>query len=79
MPAFAARRKVSGLFLGPLTNLAKGLLEDPAAFRLWRPTVMAGAFTVNCEALPFWTTVTLTAGIVATTWLAAFTIWMVAE
>ena len=27
--AFAARRKVAGLFLGPLTNLAKGLLRIP--------------------------------------------------
>lgn len=48
--AFAARRKVTGLFLGPLTNLAKGLLEDPAAFRDWRPTVMAGAFAVEGKA-----------------------------
>lgn len=48
--AFAARRKVSGLFLGPLTNLAKGLLEDPAAFRLWRPTIVAGAFAVRGKA-----------------------------
>jgi inosine-uridine nucleoside N-ribohydrolase len=48
--AFAARRKITGLFLGPLTNLAKGLLEDPAAFRDWRPTVMAGAFAVAGKA-----------------------------
>ncbi|RRN62361.1 nucleoside hydrolase [Caulobacter sp. 602-1] len=48
--AFAARRKVTGLFLGPLTNLAKGLLEDPAAFRDWRPTIMAGAFEVAGKA-----------------------------
>lgn len=48
--AFAARRKVTGLFLGPLTNLAKGLLEDPAAFRDWRPTIMAGAFAVAGKA-----------------------------
>ncbi len=48
--AFAARRQVAGLFLGPLTNLAKGLLEDPAAFRHWRPTVMAGAFEVPGKA-----------------------------
>jgi len=48
--AFAARRKVTGLFLGPLTNLAKGLLEDTAAFRDWRPTVMAGAFAVEGKA-----------------------------
>ena len=48
--AFAARRKVAGLFLGPLTNLAKGLLEDPAAFRGWRPTIVAGAFAVEGKA-----------------------------
>lgn len=48
--AFAARRKVTGLFLGPLTNLAKSLLEDPAAFRDWRPTIMAGAFEVAGKA-----------------------------
>lgn len=48
--AFAARRRVAGLFLGPLTNLAKGLLEDPAAFRDWRPTIMAGAFDVPGKA-----------------------------
>ncbi len=45
--AYCARRKLTGLFLGPLTNLARGLLEDPGAFRGWRPTVMAGAFAVN--------------------------------
>jgi inosine-uridine nucleoside N-ribohydrolase len=48
--AFAARRKIAGLFLGPLTNLAKSLLEDPAAFRDWRPTIMAGAFAVEGKA-----------------------------
>lgn len=48
--AFAARRRIAGLFLGPLTNLAKGLLEDPAAFRDWRPTIMAGAFDVPGKA-----------------------------
>lgn len=48
--AFAARRRIAGLFLGPLTNLAKGLLEDPAAFRDWRPTIMAGAFAVEGKA-----------------------------
>jgi len=48
--AFVARRKIAGLFLGPLTNLAQGLLDDPAAFRDWRPTVMAGAFTVEGKA-----------------------------
>jgi purine nucleosidase len=48
--AFRARAKVAGLFLGPLTNLANGLLEDPGAFRDWRPTVMAGAFAVEGKA-----------------------------
>ncbi|MBO9708615.1 MAG: nucleoside hydrolase [Caulobacter sp.] len=48
--AFRARARVSGLFLGPLTNLANGLLEDPTAFRDWRPTVMAGAFAVEGKA-----------------------------
>jgi inosine-uridine nucleoside N-ribohydrolase len=48
--AFAARRRITGLFLGPLTNLAKALLEDPAAFRDWRPTIMAGAFAVEGKA-----------------------------
>jgi inosine-uridine nucleoside N-ribohydrolase len=48
--AFVARRQITGLFLGPLTNLAQGLLEDPAAFRDWRPTVMAGAFAVEGKA-----------------------------
>ena len=48
--AFAARRKLGGLFLGPLTNLAKASLEDPAAFRAWRPTIMAGAFAVQGKA-----------------------------
>lgn len=48
--AFAARRKISGLFLGPLTNLGKGLLEDPVAFRGWRPTIVAGAFAVEGKA-----------------------------
>jgi purine nucleosidase len=45
--AYAARRGVQGLFLGPLTNLANGLIGDPAAFRGWAPTVMAGAFEVE--------------------------------
>jgi purine nucleosidase len=49
--AFVARRKIGGLFLGPLTNLAQGLLDDPAAFRAWRPTVLAGAFAVEGKAL----------------------------
>lgn len=48
--AFVARRKITGLFLGPLTNLAQGLLEDPAAFRAWKPTIMAGAFAVEGKA-----------------------------
>lgn len=48
--AFAARRKLGGLFLGPLTNLAKSLLEDPVAFRNWRPTIVAGAFAVEGKA-----------------------------
>ncbi|HWA59958.1 MAG TPA: nucleoside hydrolase, partial [Caulobacteraceae bacterium] len=43
----AARRGVRGLFLGPLTNLAEAILEDPVAFRGWRPLVMAGAFEVE--------------------------------
>jgi purine nucleosidase len=50
MLAFRARAKVAGLFLGPLTNLANGLLEDVGAFRDWRPTVMAGAFAVEGKA-----------------------------
>ncbi len=45
--AYAARRGVEGLFLGPLTNLARGLLHDPAGLRGWAPTVMAGAFAVE--------------------------------
>lgn len=45
--AYAARRGVHGLFLGPLTNLAQGLLHDPSGLRDWRPTVMAGAFDVR--------------------------------
>lgn len=48
--AFAARRRITGLFLGPLTNLAKASFEDPAAFRDWRPTIMAGAFAVEGKA-----------------------------
>lgn len=48
--AFVARRKITGLFLGPLTNLAQGLLEDPAAFRAWKPTIVAGAFSVEGKA-----------------------------
>jgi purine nucleosidase len=48
--AYGARRRLSGLFLGPLTNLARGLLEDPGAFRGWGPTVMAGAFAVEGKA-----------------------------
>lgn len=49
--AFVARRQITGLFLGPLTNLAQGLLEDPAAFRAWKPTIMAGAFAVEGKAV----------------------------
>ena len=45
--AYAARRRIGGLFLGPLTNLANGLLDDPAAFRGWQPVIMAGAFAVE--------------------------------
>ena len=48
--AFRARARVAGLFLGPLTNLANGLLEDAGAFRAWGPTVMAGAFAVEGKA-----------------------------
>ena len=48
--AYCARRKLTGLFLGPLTNLAQGLLEEPGAFRGWGPTVMAGAFAVEGKA-----------------------------
>ncbi|MFZ0266765.1 nucleoside hydrolase [Caulobacter sp.] len=48
--AYRARARVTGLFLGPLTNLAHALLEDPSAFRDWRPTVMAGAFGVEGKA-----------------------------
>jgi purine nucleosidase len=48
--AYRARARVAGLFLGPLTNLAQALLEDPSAFRGWRPTVMAGAFAVEGKA-----------------------------
>lgn len=42
----AARTGVSGLFLGPLTNLARALPGEAQAFAGWRPTVMAGAFEV---------------------------------
>ena len=45
--ALAARQGVSGLFMGPLTNLARASIEDPAAFKDWRPVVMAGAFEVS--------------------------------
>ena len=45
--AHAARRGCTGLFLGPLTNLATALLSDPRAFHDWRPVVMAGAFEVD--------------------------------
>ena len=45
--AHAARRGCAGLFLGPLTNLASALLDDPRAFHDWKPVVMAGAFEVE--------------------------------
>ncbi len=45
--AQAARNGVTGLFLGPLTNLARALLEDPRAMRGWSPVAMAGAFEVQ--------------------------------
>ena len=45
--AMAARRGVTGLFMGPLTNLAQAMLGDPRAFHNWRPLVMAGAFEVE--------------------------------
>jgi len=45
--AFAARHRVQGLFLGPLSNLANSVIADAAAFRNWGPTVMAGAFEVK--------------------------------
>jgi len=45
--AYAARRGLKGLFLGPATNLANGLIGDPAAFRGWAPTLMAGAFDLE--------------------------------
>lgn len=45
--AFAARRKIGGLFLGPLSNLSLSVIADPGAFRDWGPTVMAGAFGVK--------------------------------
>ena len=48
--AFAARRRIGGLFLGPLTNLARGLLDDPVAFRDWRPVITAGAFAIEGKA-----------------------------
>jgi inosine-uridine nucleoside N-ribohydrolase len=44
--AMAARHGITGVFIGPLTNLAQALLGDPRAFHLWRPIVMAGAFEV---------------------------------
>ena len=45
--AVAARHGQRGLFLGPLTNLARALPEDRRAFQGWAPTVMAGAFEVQ--------------------------------
>jgi purine nucleosidase len=49
--AMEARNGVTGLFLGPLTNLASALLGDPRAFHGWRPVVMAGAFEVEGQGL----------------------------
>jgi inosine-uridine nucleoside N-ribohydrolase len=43
----APRTGVKGLFLGPLTNLAMAMLDDPGTFRGWSPLVMAGAFEVE--------------------------------
>ena len=45
--AMAHRNGVKGLFLGPLTNLAIAMLDDPGVFRGWGPLVMAGAFQVE--------------------------------
>lgn len=45
--AMAKRNGVQGLFLGPLTNLAMAMLDDPGVFRGWAPLVMAGAFEVE--------------------------------
>jgi len=45
--AMAQRNGVKGLFLGPLTNLAIAMLDDPGVFRGWAPLVMAGAFQVE--------------------------------
>src|SRR5262249_10265336 len=42
--SFAPRGRVGGLFLGPLTNLALAVPDDPYSFRGWSPVVMAGAF-----------------------------------
>lgn len=43
----ATQQKVKGVFLGPLTNLAQAVLDDPVRLRDWRPVVMAGAFQVE--------------------------------
>jgi inosine-uridine nucleoside N-ribohydrolase len=45
--SLAARSGWGGVFLGPLTNLAHALLDDPKAFKDWRPVVLAGAFDVR--------------------------------
>lgn len=45
--AMAHRNGIKGLFLGPLTNLAIAMLDDPGVFRGWAPLVMAGAFQVE--------------------------------
>jgi purine nucleosidase len=49
--SFAPRGRIDGLFLGPLTNLALALPDDPSSFRNWRPVVMAGAFEVEGRGL----------------------------
>jgi hypothetical protein len=48
--AFAARRKHQRPVPGAADQPGQGLLEDPAAFRDWRPTIMAGAFAVEGKA-----------------------------
>jgi inosine-uridine nucleoside N-ribohydrolase len=44
--SFAPQGRIGGLFLGPLTNLALAVPDDPYSFRAWAPMVMAGAFEV---------------------------------
>jgi inosine-uridine nucleoside N-ribohydrolase len=43
----ATHQRVKGVFLGPLTNLAQAVIDDPTRLRGWRPLVMAGAFAVE--------------------------------